>query len=116
MVRTRGTDLDEKVLCGLLDQHAPMKAVNAKTLFHTIGNKWATLKFYREFCSELLDCTCGRMPRQLSFQQSLHVWLTSQGLEWTRNEEDTTTLALRSLLAVLLGKKRKDENVPKEIS
>jgi hypothetical protein len=51
MVRTKGIDMDHKVLCQLLDEHAPMKAVKARKLFHKVNNnRWATLKVYREFC------------------------------------------------------------------
>jgi len=115
MVRTKGIDMDHKVLCQLLDEHAPMKAVKARKLFHKVNNnRWATLKQYREFCSELLSITAGRIPHQLKFQQSLHVWLSSQELEWSREDEDTSTLALRHLLSLLLGKKRSGQRVPRK--
>ena len=111
--RTKGIGVDGSLIKELLDRHAPLKHVHNKTLFACRGCKWKTMQSYRQFLSDLIDLTQGRVPHQLSLQIQLSTWLHDQGQDWSRDEVDKCIKSLRELLQLLLSKKRNDTQVPK---
>ena len=84
--KTKGTDVPEQVLTGLLDAHVALATCKPKLLWkldriNTAGHssEWATIKKHAQFLSELLDATNGRIPHQKSTVPQLDAWLRGKG-------------------------------------